>query len=152
MNSQEQLVDNLIQLHDYLDDLYSGDIVIDQSFPLCYLPDDFVTLLLARGQLGGMCHVQSRSGLVFDTNGDILLCNTINNARIVKRADYSDGLSLIHCLNSQSLKADYREILRYPSDECSICKYNNICRGGCLMNWTHLDPDLVCHPVLSERR
>lgn len=147
VSSQAQLSDGLRDLYEYLNDLYNGEIIIDQSFPLCYLPSDFVDELLEKDKLGGLCHVQNRSGLVFNTNGDILLCNTINDVPIVEQPNYSNGQNLIDCLNNQELKDSYKEILRYPSKVCSECKYRDICHGGCLMNWTHLDPDIVCHAI-----
>ncbi len=134
--------DELSEIYGYLDELFNGNIAFDQSYPLCFFSRDFVEKLLVKKQWGGLCHVQDRSGLVIDTNGDILLCNTLDNVTIAKYGEnFTTAEELMVVLNSQEIRNSYREITKYPSVICVQCAYNDVCHGGCIAYWTSLNPE-----------
>lgn len=141
----DQFVDGLIQVYPRLHELYDGNILIEPRLPLCVFPASFLKKVRERKQLLNVCHVQNRSGIVFDTDGSILPCNSMVGIKIGKLdEDFSTGEELLTFLNNSRLIDDYREMLRYPSDECLQCKLNDICRGGCIQNWLALEPK-ICH-------
>ncbi|MBR3256279.1 SPASM domain-containing protein [Candidatus Saccharibacteria bacterium] len=83
--------------------------------------------------------------MVFDTDGFILPCNSMVGVKIGRiDKDFIDGPGLMTLLSQEEIRDGYREMLRYPSSECSDCGYNDYCRGGCIVNWMVLDPD-ICH-------
>ena len=140
-------VDGLIQVYDPLIKLYDRKISIEVKLPLCAFPKNFIKQMVTDRTLQNTCHVQNRSGLVFDTDGSLLPCNSMLDLKIGKiDRDFSNGQELLDYLNTSQMQSDYQEILRYPSSECTKCELNDICRGGCLMNWTVLAPD-ICHAV-----
>lgn len=139
--------EKIINLYPQLNDLYGGEITIESSLPLCVWPAGFVELLLSRNQLTGPCHVHDRSGLVFDTNGGVLPCNSMLNFYIIENMNsFKDGQFLLDSINSQVIREIYENILRLPHDSCSKCRLKDRCRGGCILNWTSFDPDLICRP------
>ena len=141
----EQFVDGLMRVYPHLHELYHGNILIEPRLPLCVFPVDFLNKVKERRQLLNVCHVQNRSGIVFDTDGSLLPCNSMVSIKIGKLdEDFSTGKELLDFLNNPILVNDYKEMLRYPSNECIHCKLNNICRGGCIQNWLALEPQ-ICH-------
>ncbi|MDR3125787.1 MAG: SPASM domain-containing protein [Candidatus Nomurabacteria bacterium] len=85
--------------------------------------------------------------MVFDTDGSVIPCNSIIDVTLGKFGqDFSSSKELMALLNSNQLKTDYKSILRYPSSECTNCKFNDMCRGGCILNWLILDPK-ICRAV-----
>lgn len=142
-----QLVEDVMDMYPFLDKLYDGKVEIDIQMPLCLFPVSFVEEVLAKKQLATICQVFSRSGINYDTNGDVMVCNQLFDGIVAKRGvDYHDGASLLAHLNSDELREDYRHLLRYPSDACHGCRWANDCRGGCLLNWMILDPSM-CRTV-----
>jgi radical SAM protein with 4Fe4S-binding SPASM domain len=151
-----QLAKDIMELQPFLNDLYDGNIEIETFIPLCLFPTSFIEKMLAIHQIGTTCHVYTRSGLNFNTNGDIMPCNQMFETIIAKKGtDFTDGPSLLRHLNNDELRKEYRELLRYPSTECNNCRWENECRGGCLINWMVFDPS-ICHTIpktiISERR
>ena len=144
----DKLVTDLTEVYPELDSLYNGKLEIELNVPLCLFSEEFIQTLHSKGQLKSTCHVQSRTGIVFDTNGDILPCNTMIGNVIVKyEVDYTDSKSLYTHLNSDEMISNYKQLLRYPSEVCDKCKVNSICKGGCIMNWTIFNPD-ICTPFI----
>ena len=145
----EQLIPNIIALYPKLDEIYGENFTLEMSLPFCFWPNDFLEKLMLKKQLASECHVQDRSGLVFDYNGDVLFCNNMLETRIAKFGnDYVDGETLLSFLNGDNLKSQYAELLRYPAECCSICTKRQICRGGCPLNWAVL-PYEKCTPILQ---
>ncbi len=136
-------MDKLINAYPTLNQMFADRLEIQITQPLCIWPKGFIDMLMNRNQLSGPCNVQNRTGLVFDYNGDILFCNSIFDTVIARYPqDYTNAEELIEFLNSASLKKEYSEVLRYPSEECSKCSVNYFCRGGCIANWMIMDPSI----------
>jgi radical SAM protein with 4Fe4S-binding SPASM domain len=145
MVSGERLAVDIIEVYPYLNGLFDGNVCFELNMPLCLWQEDFIDQLIERRQLVSTCHVQDRSGVVFDTNGDILPCNSMLEFSIGRYGvDFNDAESLKQHLNSQALCDQYAELLRYPSSVCEECRINHLCRGGCIINWTVLNPALCC--------
>ena len=143
----DQFVNGLISIYPKLTEIYNGRVLVEPRLPLCVFPIDFLETLIRNRQLLNLCHVQNRSGLVFDTDGSLLPCNSMVGIKIGKYGkDFTTSEELLTFLNNPNLKSDYKEMLRYPSDDCVRCRLNNLCRGGCIQNWLALDPQ-VCHAI-----
>lgn len=142
-----QLAEDIMAIQPFLSELYERHVSFMLYIPLCLFPAQFIERMLKNGQMGTTCQVYSRGGVNFDTNGDVLTCNTLLDSVIAKNgSDYHDGPSLLAHLNSDELRNDYKQLLRYPSNECVACRWNTICRGGCLLNWMVFDPS-ICRAV-----
>ena len=143
----QKIATSLIRVYPILDELFEGHLNLELFLPLCLFPEDFISMVYEKGQLSSICHIHNRTGIIFDTNGDILPCNTMIGNHIAQYGvDFDDGISLLRHLNSPKLIDDFRALLRYPSKECTSCKWNRRCKGGCILNWTVLDP-AVCRAI-----
>lgn len=147
MLSFKELASILPKVYPYIHEKFAGKCVMELSMPLCIWPENFIELLIKRQQLSSICHFHDRSGLVFDTNGDILPCNSMINCCLYKKP--SDGVyrydDLMQKINSPKIQHQFSQMQRYPSLFCKMCKYKHYCRGGCILNWAVLDPK-ICSP------
>lgn len=143
----KQLAEDIMEVQPFLSNLYNDDFEIEAFIPLCLFSESFVEEMLERKRMGTVCHVYTRSGINFNTNGDIMPCNQMIGTIIARKGvDYTDSLSLLKYLNNSNLRRDYKRLLRYPSKDCNGCRWENDCRGGCLVNWMVFDPS-ICHKV-----
>ncbi len=143
MVNREEFVNTIMKIFPTLNKIYDGNVVLEPRLPLCVFPEKFLKKIIVKKQLQNMCHVQNRSGLVFDNEGFILPCNSMVDVKIGKVGeDFLNGKELLELLNHEEIREGYKEMLRYPSVECKHCGYNDFCRGGCIVNWTILDPEI----------
>jgi len=137
-------INEFVNRFDELSEIYQGHIQIEPQLPLCYFDEGFIQGLIAEGKLSNGCFVNTRSGVVFDTNLDALVCNSIYGEKLgVYNKDFSNGADLLGFLNKPAIKEVFKELSKFPSKECEGCKYNKNCRGGCVVNWLYLDPSTV---------
>lgn len=145
----EQFVYGVMEIYPKLTEIYDGHVLIEPRLPLCVFPIDFLKTLISNKQLLNLCHVQNRSGLIFDTDGSLLPCNSMIGIKIGEYGkDFTTSEELLTFLNNTELRNNYKEMLRYPSEECIHCELNNLCRGGCIQNWLTLNPN-ICHAISS---
>ncbi len=142
-----KLAQEIMKFQPVLDAVYKGNIDIEMYLPLCLFPAAFIEKMFKNRQIGTLCHVYSRKGLVFNTNGDVIPCNCMFNTVIAEKENFYDKTSLLKYLNSRGLKRQYRELLRYPSEECNDCRWEKECHGGCLINWMVFNPSEICNKV-----
>ena len=127
--------------------LYGKMTFYDTQLPLCLFPKDFVQDKITDRRIQTQCHLFSRTGINFDTEGNIILCNTISERIASRGENFSNAKNLIHYLNSKEIRYFYKQLARYPSKKCKKCIWGEECRGGCLMNWFTNNPEEICHPV-----
>lgn len=139
--------DELKEISINLESLYGKKAYYDMQLPLCLFPKEFVQDKLRDRRIQTQCHLFSRTGINFDTDGNIILCNTISERVASIGKDFCNEKDLIRYLNSKEIRHSYQELARYPSKKCKECIWREECRGGCLMNWFTNDPDQICHPV-----
>lgn len=149
MVDSDVFVETITRIFPILDELYNGRVVLEPRLPLCVFPKEFLEGIISKMQIQNMCHVQNRSGIIFDTEGYILPCNSMVEVKMGKIGkDFSNGMELLTLLNNDEICYGYREMLRYPSEECTFCDLNEYCRGGCIINWTVLDPK-ICRRIIN---
>lgn len=126
-------------------DLYGDGLSVELSLPLCLWDRGLINSMVSDQHLLGPCHMHDRSGIVFDTNGNILPCNSMTDITLVEEQEHRfNHTKLLQSLNSCDVCETYAEILRLPSVRCSECTVEEYCRGGCLINWGVLCPDEIC--------
>ena len=84
------------------------------------------------------CHIFSNSGLIIDSNNEILLCTHWVDyplARINPSISYEDFKDLWKKLEKYRL-----EVSKRPLKECSICSEKINCYGGCPIFWKVNNP------------
>jgi len=143
----KRLVSDIMGMQPFLDELYNGNVEIAVYIPLCFFPDNFIDLMVKKRQITTVCQVYNRSGVNFDINGNVMLCNQFFDTIIAQKSvDYNNGQELIAHLNSDNLLEEYRQLLRFPAQSCDLCRWKLDCRGGCLLNWVSFDSSM-CQAV-----
>jgi len=108
--------------------------------PLCFLKKEFIEKLIKNGSISSVCYVHDRSGIVFDTNMNLLACNILFNYPLgIFGKDYSDATTLLKYLGSDKVVGWYEELLKVPGDECVTCNDFSVCAGGCVLQWFKYD-------------
>ena len=131
-----------------LEEIYDEtNVYYDTQLPLCLFPKEFVLRKIQKKKIQTQCHIFTRSGINFDTYGNVIVCNTIPEIIATKGIDFTDAKSLERYLNDEECRLKYRDLSRYPSIVCDDCIWKDDCRGGCLMNWLIYEPETICHAI-----
>ena len=142
----EQLATDTLTMCDFLNDIYDGEYEVDVQMPLCLFPQDFIDEMLKKNKIQTICQMFSRGGLNFNHKGDVIPCNELFDTIVARYGkDFVDAKSLLSFLNQEEMKDFYSQLLRYPSDECKLCRRQMDCRGGCLLNWFVFEPSICKH-------
>ncbi|MCX6786620.1 MAG: radical SAM protein [Candidatus Kaiserbacteria bacterium] len=130
-------------------DITKGRLSFALSTPFCVWPADFIQDGIAHKRIGvGGCQFQKHSGVVFDTDGTVVLCNTMFECPVGKYGvDFNDSLSFLAMINGEKVNSIYRHISSYPSEECIGCDFFQECQGGCPIMWTVYNPNGIVHSI-----
>lgn len=119
-----------------LNNILCGQFSLHQTLPLCMCDNDLIDKMVARNQIATSCHVHNRAGVIFDTDGSILLCNHFIGYGVgTLGEDYLDAKSFLNYWNSQQLTELHKKLTTMPSLECRECKLQENCGGGCCIQW-----------------
>lgn len=122
--------------YETVNDILDTKLRIHQTFPLCMCEESTYVKMLERGQVNTTCHVHKRNGLIFDTDGSILLCNHLAGYGIGKFGDdFHDAETFRQYWNSDYVVDLYRKFTTIPSEECQTCEMVSKCGGGCFVQW-----------------
>lgn len=119
-----------------LDSILNGRLTLHQSFPLCCCSADLIGKMEERHQIYTSCHVHTRSGVIFDTDGSLLLCNHLarfNFGQFGK--DFCDYISFKRFWDSDYAVEIHRKLTTMPSTKCKDCSIQEKCGGGCCIQW-----------------
>jgi len=130
-------------------DITKGRLSLVLSTPFCVWPRDFIQDGIAQKKIGiEGCQFQNRSGVVFDTDGTVVLCNSMFECSVGKYGvDFNDSESFLEMMNGEEVDSIYKHISSYPSEECTDCDFFQECRGGCPIMWTVYNPKEVVHSM-----
>lgn len=138
------VVKKILTLYEKLHDITMGHLVFSMKLPLCIWPANFISMLQARGQLSTGCQLQERSGLIFDTFGNVIACNDLFDYPLgLYGQDFTDFDGLANVLSSPKTEECYDKITAYPLVSCMKCEQYNICTGGCPLMWLYYDPSTI---------
>jgi radical SAM protein with 4Fe4S-binding SPASM domain len=145
-----EMVRHITSLYPRLEAVTQGRISFAMKLPFCFWPKDFIKMLINKGQITSSCQLRQRAGIVFDHDGSLAVCNSLTECSLGKYGvDFTDGDSLLAHLNSPLVAKLYDKVTSYPSPKCIGCKMYDACGGGCMMYWTHYNPQ-VCIPGWHE--
>jgi len=131
------LIEGFIAQYDKLNELETN-FTLHQSFPICMWPKDFLSKMNERGQLMSLCQLHRKSGLILDTELNVLLCNALHQTPIGKaRIDFNDEIELDAFFKSKKIVNIYKTLLSSPIENCSTCEDFVNCAGGCLLQTIH---------------
>lgn len=122
--------------YEVVNSILENKLKIHQTFPLCMCEPNTYAKMLEKGQVNTTCHVHKRNGLIFDTDGAILLCNHLAGYGIGKLdVDFCDSETFRQYWDSDYVVGLYRKFTTMPSEECQSCKLVSKCGGGCFVQW-----------------
>lgn len=121
-----------------------GHIVFVLKHPLCIWPREFIETLKDRGQIATTCHLQHQSGGIIDTDGSLLICNSMFEFPVGKYGqDFNSAESLSAFFGSDQVRNHFAQVKAYPSEKCINCSVLEDCAGGCPLLWTVHSPKEV---------
>lgn len=121
-----------------------GRLVFVMKHPLCIWPREFIQTLKSRGQISTTCHLQHQSGCIIDTDGALLICNSMFDFPVGRYGqDFESAESLAAFFGSERVMNYFAQAKAYPSEKCIACEVFEDCSGGCPLLWTVYSPDSV---------
>lgn len=119
-----------------------GHLVFVIKHPLCVWPPSFISTLMDRRQISTTCHLQHQSGGILDTDGSLLICNSMFGFPVGKYGkDFHSGETLAAHFASNGVRHFFDQVKAYPSEKCIDCAVYKDCAGGCPLLWTVYRPD-----------
>ena len=119
-----------------INSILEGRLSLHQIFPLCQCSSDVLKHMQDSNQLYTSCHVHTRSGVVFDTDGALLLCNHLAGFSFGKYGeDFWDFPSFMRFWESDYAVDIHRQFTTMPSLKCRDCHMQEQCGGGCCTQW-----------------
>lgn len=109
----------------------------EMSIPLCCLDENILNKMIEMKCIFTCCHISKGSGIIFDSNFNILPCNhfvnhPLNNKKI-------DSKNIYDFWNSDIPKMFREKVRTYPNEICQKCNKWKICGGGCFLRWLSND-------------
>ncbi len=150
MLNPSELAHKLEEKYPRMNELTEGKLVIEGTIPICAWNPNFLKKLQDSKQLSLGCQVRGRSGIVFDPEGSVIMCNHLYDYPLGKLGiDFEDEISFEKFWTGSKLDDIYKEMCSYPTMECSECDDFTICGGGCPLQWFVFNPIEV---ISKERR
>jgi len=149
----QELARNIMRDYPRLESVTNGHVIFEMMVPFCLWPPEFIEQLRNKKQLLSVCHVHKRSGLIFDSVGNLIMCNALFDYPIGKYGqDFNDGISLLNWINTPKIANYYKRIGSYPSEVCRSCLWYNDCGGGCPLRWAAYKPADIIRPYIGSGR
>lgn len=137
----KRLVANIVRDYPRLCDS-ARNIIFEFQLPLCLFPDEFINTIISKKQIINVCHVHQRLGVIFDSKGGLLMCNSLFDYPMgYFMRDFETSDQLLNFMNSSSILDCQQQISRYPHDKCRNCDKYDICAGGCPLKWAIYKPE-----------
>lgn len=144
MVDTDVLVREIIFAYEEAHAVTGGRLVFVMKHPLCIWPREFIRTLKDRGQISTTCHLQHQSGGIIDTDGALLICNSMFDFPVGRYGqDFKSAESLATFFRSERVKNYFAQVKAYPSKRCINCPVFEDCAGGCPLLWTVYSPDSV---------
>lgn len=140
------MANHILDIYPKLVEVTGGRVSFSVKFPICLWPKDFVENLVKEGQISTVCQLQHRTGLIFDVDGNLALCNSLFDYPIGKYGEnFNDDESLLELMNSKTVIGFYDKLTSYPSTKCIDCEKYDVCAGGCPLFWSLYQPNKLIH-------
>jgi radical SAM protein with 4Fe4S-binding SPASM domain len=138
------MVKEIVAVYEEAYKITHGRLIFVMKHPLCVWPREFVQTLKNRKQISTTCHLQHQSGCIIDTDGSLLICNSMFGFPVGKYGqDFNSADSLTTFFRSEHVKNCFSQVKTYPSKKCIDCEVFENCSGGCPLLWTVYPPDKV---------
>lgn len=116
--------------------IINNKIVVAGCFPLCIWPKSFCRELQVHNCFRQGCQIFSRKNIIFDANGNILLCTHMLDAKLGKYGkEFEDESTFLRFWCGNNLLDTFHGLLKLPYKKCENCPDITICKGGCPLIW-----------------
>lgn len=113
---------------------------IEYSFPMCAFTSEQLAVL--DGRLAYPCQIHTESGIIFDTNLNLIPCSMYIENRIGKfGVDFSSYKEFEKIAQESIYRSTIDGLKQYPSDNCKSCEHLDFCYGGCPVLWKNYSYD-----------
>lgn len=139
-----KVIREIMNKYDEIDRILEGRLMIEQSIPLCLWPKEFIDKLREKKQLKSGCHVFRHSGIIFNTKGEVIVCNSLADFPIGRfGVDFNNKNEFYEFWYSDKIKELYESIYKYPTVKCENCNEFDNCLGGCPLKWFTYDTQIL---------
>lgn len=144
MPTQLEVIQTIVDKLPALKRILNDQFIIEQAFPSCLWPKDILDDLIQSNKIRFGCHVQGRSGLIFDEKGKLIVCNSLPNFKIGQFGkDFTTVDEFNRLWDSEDINNLYKKFREYPVKKCVDCADNKNCSGGCPLHWLTYDAKKV---------
>ena len=135
---------NVLEMYPKLNEVTNGQVLFSMKLPLCLWPKEFIENLAKKNQISTVCQLQHRTGLIFDVDGKLAICNSLFDYAIGKFGEeFIDKESLLSLMNKPATVGLYDKLTSYPSTKCISCEKYDLCAGGCPLFWSLYHPQEI---------
>ena len=107
---------------------------VEYSFPMCAYTSKQLALL--KDKLASPCQIHTESGIIFDTDLNLIPCSMYIEDRIGKLGvDFSSYEEFKEITQKPICKTTINRLKQFPLAECKACQYLESCYGGCPVLW-----------------
>lgn len=139
-----RVIKGIMDKYDKIDEILDGRLLIEQSLPLCLWEKEFINKLERKKQIKSGCHVYRHSGVIFNTKGEVIVCNSLTDFPIGKfGVDFSNRREFEEFWTSDKIRKLYENIYKYPTEKCENCAEFSNCLGGCPLKWFTYDTKIL---------
>lgn len=137
-NNPKYIIEKFMQGYQKLDNVTEHKFKLSQSYPMCLWKKDFIDMLHSKKQIVSVCQLLSKSGLLFDTEANIIPCNAMYKIKLGKlHDDFNNAKELMLHTQKKEFKDVYAKLCGVPSKQCLECADLKVCGGGCVCQWTN---------------
>ena len=138
----KKIVSGFMTGYEKLCEITGGRFELFQSFPLCIWNSDDIKKLVHRKQISTVCQLLRKSGLIFDSKGNVIPCNAMPTIKLGKiYEDFNTAKELIEYIKQPDIQEVYKTLCGVPNKKCLICEDYVNCGGGCVCQWTNYSFD-----------
>lgn len=133
-----RMIDCFSKNYNELCSITGGNFILHQSYPFCIWDSAFIEKMLLDKRIISSCQLLEKSGIIFDTNGYLLPCNSMYQTPIAKLGeDFICKQDFEEFWNSNRICKIYKKLSCLPGNKCNDCTKKLYCGGGCVANWFH---------------
>ena len=137
-NNPKRIIKSFIKNYPVLDRITQHKFSLSQSYPMCIWDKNFIAKLESRGQITSICQLLNKSGLIFDTQANIIPCNAMHELKLGQLyKDFNNAEELLRYVSKNDFKKVYDKLCGIPDVSCLTCSDLKRCAGGCVCQWTN---------------
>lgn len=134
--SPRLLVEKFENLYINNKDFAEERFVLHQTLPFCLWNQNVIEQLRKRRQIGIGCQLLHRDGIIFDVNGELMLCNGLANFPYGKFGEsFVNKETMSNFYNKKNIQLIFDEMCKLPDAQCNSCHKLQQCFGGCAVQW-----------------